>query len=110
MRTGIVGLLMLFVAGLAIEAQAQDTPRWELDAGYTYVHTDAPPGGCGCLSMNGGNGGVAYHPSDHFDIAGDVAVATAASVLGKSSRAALEQREGDRGTGGPNGDEGRSRA
>ena len=30
--------------------------------------------------MNGGNGGVAYHLSDHFALAGDLAVVTAGNV------------------------------
>ena len=88
MRTWIVGL-MLSLACFATRAAAQDAPRWELDAGYTYVHTNAPPGGCGCLSMNGGNGGVAYHLSDHFALASDVSVVTAGSVLGSGQSLTL---------------------
>ena len=30
-------------------------PAMEISLGYTYLHANAPPGGCGCFSMNGGN-------------------------------------------------------
>ena len=56
---------------------------------YTYLRVNAPPGGCGCLSMNGGNGGVAYLLNEHFAIAGDVAVVTAGNVLGSGQSLTL---------------------
>lgn len=32
----------------------------ELDLGYSYLRTNAPPGGCGCFSLNGGSLGLAW--------------------------------------------------
>jgi peptidoglycan-associated lipoprotein len=89
MRTCIVSLMFVFFACFATRAAAQDTPRWELDAGYSYARTNAPPGGCGCVSMNGGNGGVAYHLNDHLALAGDVAVVTAGNVRGSGQSLSL---------------------
>jgi hypothetical protein len=36
-------------------ASSDNTYRAELAFGYTYVHSNAPPGGCGCFNHNGGN-------------------------------------------------------
>jgi peptidoglycan-associated lipoprotein len=43
---------------------AQEVPLAEMGADYNYVHTNAPPGGCGCFSMNGGDGWFAYNLTD----------------------------------------------
>jgi hypothetical protein len=48
----LLGLLLAVVA----PALAQDSPRIELGVNYTYVRANAPPGDCGCFSMNGGAG------------------------------------------------------
>jgi peptidoglycan-associated lipoprotein len=34
-------------------------PRAELALGYTYMHSNAPPCGCGCFNLNGGSATVA---------------------------------------------------
>jgi len=39
---------------------------------FTYVHTNAPPGGCGCFSMYGFGGSGAYYYGPHFALVGDV--------------------------------------
>jgi len=62
-------LIRLMLLGIALTpcplksalAVAQDVPVAEVGADYNYVHTNAPPGGCGCFSMNGGDGWFAYN-------------------------------------------------
>jgi outer membrane immunogenic protein len=69
-------------------ASPTDKPyRVELAFGYTYLRSNAPPGGCGCFNMNGGNATFAWmpHPKNPFGIGsfalvGDVAVAQAGAI------------------------------
>ena len=53
-----------FRAGLA---------RLRRGGNYDYVHANAPPGGCGCFSLNGGNGWVSFGLTHHLAAIGDVA-------------------------------------
>lgn len=65
----------------------QDAPRPELAFGYTYVHSNVPPGGCGCFSLNGGSATFTWPlKSGRFAVAGDIDVvhAGAASITGDS--------------------------
>jgi peptidoglycan-associated lipoprotein len=80
----LVGSTILFLACCIARADAQDPRTWELSGGYTYVHTNAPPGNCRCFSMNGGSGGAAYRITNHFAIASDVALLYAGNVLGSN--------------------------
>ena len=85
-------LLLTIAAASASQAIAQ-TPdaqpaaprgneyRAELALGYSYLHSNAPPGGCGCFNMNGGNATFAWPlKSGMFALAGDVTVAHAGAV------------------------------
>lgn len=45
---------ILFAGCFAGSISAQDLPRFEIAAGYTYVRSNAPPGACRCFAMNGG--------------------------------------------------------
>jgi len=38
---------------------------------FAYLHTNAPPGGCGCFSMYGGSGSAAYYYSPYFALVAD---------------------------------------
>jgi peptidoglycan-associated lipoprotein len=46
--------------------------RIEAAGTFTYVHTNAPPGGCGCFSMYGVSGSGAYYYGPHFALVADV--------------------------------------
>jgi outer membrane immunogenic protein len=49
--------LMTFTAAamaLSLPTAAQFEPKAEVAFEYNYVHSNAPPSGCGCFSMNGG--------------------------------------------------------
>jgi peptidoglycan-associated lipoprotein len=52
----------------AVEAHAPV----DLALGYSYLRSNAPPGGCGCFSMNGGTASVAIPlKSSPFSVLGD---------------------------------------
>jgi outer membrane immunogenic protein len=70
----------LFLLPVAVPVFAQDVPRAEAALTYTYVHTNAPPGGCGCFSMNGGTGSFAYHLNSKFAGVAEVASVHAGNV------------------------------
>jgi peptidoglycan-associated lipoprotein len=85
-------LLLTVAAATAAQAVAQ-TPvakpanasvsqyRAELALGYSYLHSNAPPGGCGCFNMNGGSATFAWPlKSGMFALAGDVTIAQAGAV------------------------------
>ena len=54
-------LALLFLSIASVDLMAQTQPYNEIALDYTYLHTNAPPGGCGCFSMNGGSGSYAYY-------------------------------------------------
>jgi outer membrane immunogenic protein len=67
-----VAASLLLAAACAVPAVAQSNPLalWEAGAGYNFVHTNAPPSGCGCFSMNGGAASMARKFTPSFSIAG----------------------------------------
>ncbi len=86
-----LALVLTFVAVSTCPLAAQDAarpasavekaPRAELALGYSYLYSNAPPGGCGCFSLNGGNATFAWMVKPaHFALVGDVAVAHAGNI------------------------------
>jgi peptidoglycan-associated lipoprotein len=80
-----LSLSLAAVSATLAGAQAPTAPekplRAELALGYTFVHSNAPPGSCTCFNMNGGNATFAWPVKPgHFAAVGDVAVAHAGSV------------------------------
>jgi peptidoglycan-associated lipoprotein len=68
----------------------QDRPRPELALGYSYAHSNAPPGGCGCFSLNGGSATFAWPiGSGRFAFAGDVNVVHAGDISSESKSLTL---------------------
>lgn len=65
-------LAVVLAVGLAaLPATAQETPKAEISAAYSYVRANQiTANGC-CLSMNGGNGSVAFNLSRSFGIVGE---------------------------------------
>jgi outer membrane immunogenic protein len=81
----LLAIAAVFILPLVCAAQAtavqQDMPRAELALGYSYVHSNLPPGGCGCFGLNGGNATFAWPiKSSGFALAGDVTIAHAGSA------------------------------
>ena len=68
-----VAISLILSATFAAPAISQ-TPSpssWEVEAGYNYVHTNAPPSGCGCFSMNGGTASVVRQFNPAFGFVGE---------------------------------------
>jgi hypothetical protein len=80
MRIWVISITLL-LAWSAARAIALAARPWELSGSYTYVHSNAPPGGCDCFSMNGGGGEAAYRFTGRIALAGDVTVVHAGNVL-----------------------------
>jgi peptidoglycan-associated lipoprotein len=52
---------------------SEKPPRAEVALGYTYLHSNAPPGGCGCFNLNGGSASFAWAiKPGKWDLVGDV--------------------------------------
>lgn len=70
------------VAQNAIPSAAASSTRQraELALGYSYLHSNAPPGGCGCFNLNGGNATFAWAVKPDWDVVGDVAVGYAGGI------------------------------
>jgi peptidoglycan-associated lipoprotein len=71
-------LVMLALAASCLRAQSAPAPvkRMPLEAAgaFHYVHSNAPPGGCGCFSLFGGSGSIAYTPRPHVALVGEFAM------------------------------------
>lgn len=72
----ILGLLF------SLRSAAQDAPRMEVGIEYNYVRTNAPPEGCGCISMNGGDGWFAYNLAHSFAAVAQFSVQHASNIGG----------------------------
>ena len=85
LRATLAMLLMIAAVSL-VPAAAQTAsasakqPGAELALTYTYRHANAPPGGCGCFSMNGGEASVAYPVLHSFSVVGEAGAVAASNV------------------------------
>lgn len=61
---------------------AEPVPTAEVGVQYNYVHTNAPPGGCGCFSMDGGGGWFALNVTKHWAAVADVSAQHASDING----------------------------
>ena len=93
----IRAVLLIFLVALpaALHAQALptagsgdfglepgDIPRREIGLNYNYIHANAPPGQCGCFSLNGGSAAIVYNIRPNWSAVADVSVAHANNVDG----------------------------
>jgi len=83
-----LALLMAVALVTSPAAAAQTQPssagqplRSELAFDYTYIRSNAPPGGCGCFNLNGGSGSYAWdlRPT-RFALVGEVTGTHAGSI------------------------------
>jgi peptidoglycan-associated lipoprotein len=79
------GLLLLG----ASRTSAQTFDSMELGGNYDYVRTNAPPGGCGCFSMNGGSGWFGYNFNSRLGLVGEVGSEFASNINGTSGSLTL---------------------
>jgi outer membrane immunogenic protein len=80
-------LLALILCGLFLLASparlsAQGSSRLEFGGDYNYLHTNAPPGGCGCFNAMGGDGWVGFRSTKEFSIVGEFASQSASNISG----------------------------
>lgn len=87
--TRVAAILLLLIAPWAARAQAvpiglmqEDIPRMELGLNYNYIHANAPPGQCGCFSLNGGSGVVLVNMTPKWAAVADLSLAVANHVNG----------------------------
>jgi len=81
-------LLLTIAVASTVQVMAQSPvqpasvkPRAELALDYSYLHSNAPQGSCGCFNMNGGSATFAWPlGSGKFALAGDVTIAHAGTV------------------------------
>ena len=73
---------MVFALAAAPSAHAQDSPKWEVFGGYTYMHSNIVVSGA-AFNMNGGSGSVAYHLTDWFALVGEFGVTHQGAVVSK---------------------------
>jgi len=67
----LLGFFTGFIGLGARPASAQGA-RMEVGGEYSFVNTNAPPGGCGCFSMNGGTGWFAYNLFPNLAVIGEI--------------------------------------
>jgi outer membrane immunogenic protein len=86
LRNAALMVLMLALPW-ALHAQAismggsnDDVPRLQFGANYNFFHANAPPGQCGCFSMNGGSGTVVYNITPTWAAVADLTVGHATNV------------------------------
>ena len=65
----------------AISMGASDNiSRFEVGANYNYFHANAPPGHCGCFSLNGGSATVVYNVTSRWAAVADLTLGHANNV------------------------------
>lgn len=92
MRQVIRAAVMLAVCGWVLGSgsrvaaqRAGGGERMEIGANYSFVHTNAPPGSCGCFSMNGGAGWFAFDFAHGMGFAGEVGSVHASDIDGTTA-------------------------
>ena len=82
----LVGLLLgSLLLGLAPQAHAQSISKFEVGADYNYVRSNAPPGGCTCFSLNGGDASVAYHFDSALAAVAEISSVHAGNIAGSGA-------------------------
>jgi outer membrane immunogenic protein len=85
MKTLCALTLLLFALTLpkaVAQNTTQNTSSVDVAAGYTYIHSNAPPSGCGCFNFNGGSASVAWRLDANFSLLAEVAGAHAGNIDG----------------------------
>ncbi len=82
-------LFLAMLSGVPAVMTAQRSMPVDVAAHYNYVHTNAPPTGCGCFNMQGGSGTVLWNLSPRMEPLFKVSVTRANGVNGTSSNLVL---------------------
>lgn len=77
----VVSLLALF-GFAAVSGHAQDTPKIDIFAGYSYVRDNPSTAGFNSFSLNGGNGSIAYNATSWLSGVADFGGYHSGNILG----------------------------
>ena len=75
-------LAAAFALGSSPSAHAQDTPKWEIFGGYSYMRSNIIVSGTP-FNLNGGSGSIAYNLSSWFGLVGDIGVTHQGAVAAR---------------------------
>jgi outer membrane immunogenic protein len=82
----LMGLLLAaLMFSLVPQASAQSNSKLEVGAGYDYVRSNAPPGGCTCFSLNGGDASFAYHFDSAIAAVAEISSVHAGNIAGSGA-------------------------
>jgi outer membrane immunogenic protein len=70
----------LHAQAISMNGSIDDVPRLEFGASYNYFHANAPPGQCGCFSLNGGSATVVYNITPRWAGVADLTIGHATNV------------------------------
>jgi outer membrane immunogenic protein len=71
---------VLHAQAISMNGSSNEITRFELGANYNYFHANAPPGQCGCFSLNGGSGTFVYNIRPAWAAVADLTVGHATDV------------------------------
>jgi outer membrane immunogenic protein len=83
--TLLLAFALAWCSLFSMTAQAQDFPRVDVGLDYNYVRTNAPPGGCGCIALHGGDGWAAFNFTHSIAIVGQVSGQHASNINGSGA-------------------------
>jgi peptidoglycan-associated lipoprotein len=78
-------LLALFAPSQAGAQMFVRSPHFEFGGDYNWIHSNAPPGGCGCFSANGGDGWASWRVWPGLSLVGEGGMQRASNVEGTSA-------------------------
>ena len=87
LRIVVCLLTLIFLTGAA--AHAQETPRLDVFAGYSYVRANPGPRSGESFSLNGGEASATYHIKDWISGVADFAGYHNANILGRGADGTL---------------------
>ena len=70
----------LHAQAISMGSSNYDLSRFEFGVNYNYFHANAPPGHCGCFSLNGGSGTVVYNITSRWAGVADLTLGHASNV------------------------------
>src|SRR5258708_33531049 len=82
MKWKVVVCLLAFVSLFGAAAYAQDTPKFDVFAGYSYVRANPATSGIDSFSMNGGSASIAYNANHWLGAVADFAGYHSNNILG----------------------------
>ncbi|HTZ75340.1 MAG TPA: outer membrane beta-barrel protein [Candidatus Aquilonibacter sp.] len=78
----LIFAVVCFLAIFPQRASAQMGSHFEFGGDYNWVHSNAPPGGCGCFSGNGGDGWAGWRFTPQWSFDGEFATMRSSNISG----------------------------